>query len=685
MILKKLTMCNFRQFRGTQEMVFASTEETPGKNITVIFGENGRGKTGVFRALMFCLYDERQLSQDGDLAEDELALANRHELESRSSAENDPVRSYVELAFSHGHTAYVLRRGVLAMRHNARTIEERDEVRLTVQKYGSNTEVITDPQQIARHVNDVLDHGVREYFLFDGEKIERLTRASAQQRQEVSKGIRNLLNIDALESAIRGMDTACRNLNREIEGRSTGEYRKVVKQISDTTDNLSEIRKRIEEIDAESERAAEQKQKVDKELAKYQDIASLLKERRELEQQRADVEEKLAGLLAEIRTKTGKTGAALIQDTLLRVFRYIDERKKKGEIPPEIRGDLIEKLLADKACICGRDIHEGTEPHRRILEWLKRSGDASVSDAALELWRHLASITSRIDDDRQSAETLLQRQAETKHELRRIETTLEELAQQIGGSERQDAAQLESHRSSIEGKMVALMAEKQRLQGDLERLTAELDRLTVQRKRLEKDEGHRSELISRYDLASEVASALQSVFDDFKVEIKNRLGKEATEILARLLDRDGRSTLKQVVVKDDYSLQIMDRWGDQFLANISAGQRQIMSISFIAALAKAAAGGQMLEMPLFMDTPFGRLSFDHRKNLILEIPDLCAQWILLATDTELRRLEATLLLSNGRWGKFYLLKGTGEGSTVIEERMPREAISILRQEQESPR
>ena len=201
---------------------------------------------------------------------------------------------------------------------------------------------------------------------------------------------------------------------------------------------------------------------------------------------------------------------------------------------------------------------------------------------------------------------------------------------------------------------------------------------------MEKDEGHRSELVLRYNLASEVATALQSVFDEFKVEVKNRLSKEATEILARLLDQDGRSNLKQVVVKDDYSLQIVDRWGDQFLANISAGQRQIMSIAFIAALAKAAAGGKMLEMPLFMDTPFGRLSFDHRKNLILEIPHLCAQWVLLATDTELRRLEGKLLLENGRWGKFYLLKGTGEGSTAVEERLPREALSILQQDQENP-
>ena len=80
-----------------------------------------------------------------------------------------------------------------------------------------------------------------------------------------------------------------------------------------------------------------------------------------------------------------------------------------------------------------------------------------------------------------------------------------------------------------------------------------------------------------------------------------------------------------------------------------------MSISFIGALAKAAAANSTLEMPLFMDTPFGRLSFEHRKNLMESIPNLCSQWVLLATDTEFTAQEANLLQQGGKWGRFYEL------------------------------
>jgi DNA sulfur modification protein DndD len=40
-------------------------------------------------------------------------------------------------------------------------------------------------------IDSILDRRVKDYFLFDGEKIERLTRASIEQRREISAGIRN--------------------------------------------------------------------------------------------------------------------------------------------------------------------------------------------------------------------------------------------------------------------------------------------------------------------------------------------------------------------------------------------------------------------------------------------------------------------------------------------------------------
>ncbi|MFW6030852.1 MAG: AAA family ATPase [Halanaerobiales bacterium] len=54
MKLKSIEVSNFKQYYGKQRIEFAGNEEDL-KNVTVIYGENGRGKTSLYRALMFAL------------------------------------------------------------------------------------------------------------------------------------------------------------------------------------------------------------------------------------------------------------------------------------------------------------------------------------------------------------------------------------------------------------------------------------------------------------------------------------------------------------------------------------------------------------------------------------------------------------------------------------------------------
>ena len=68
-----------------------------------------------------------------------------------------------------------------------------------------------------------------------------------------------------------------------------------------------------------------------------------------------------------------------------------------------------------------------------------------------------------------------------------------------------------------------------------------------------------------------------------------------------------------------------------------------------------------------MDTPFGRLSYEHRENLLVELPRITPQWVLLATETELGDREREQLKGSGKWGRYYYLKAEGEYVTKITE------------------
>lgn len=524
---------------------------------------------------------------------------------------------------------------------------------------------------------------MREYFLFDGEKIEKLTRASAEQRREVSAGVRRLLDIDTLETALKATGRLRRYLDAEIETRATGERARVIKHLRENEEGSAELEARVAAVDEELELAGQEKKHVDAELEKIREIRDLLNARTNMERKERNLEAQVNDLLQDMKKRTGKTALLLVRKTADKVFRNIDKRKQKHEIPSEIRRDLIDRIISEKCCICGTSIKPGTDEHRSILRWRNRTTDVLTEDSMLNLWRYLSGVRSHYEDIGVAAETAIQKYAVVKNELQVTRRKLEDLRHKIGSPERADAANLEKHRQQIERKIIRLEDEQSQAREELLVLQDERERLQQQRKEIEKEQGIRDEMSKRAALAAATSDALKKIHEEFTGETRDLIGTSATKYFRELLDDEGKKTLRDVVVDSDYSIQVYDRWRKPFLANISAGQRQIMSIAFIAALAGAAAGMDVLEMPLFMDTPFGRLSREHRRNLLVKVPEWCTQWVLLATDTEFGRFEAQILRSTRQWAHFYVLKGTGAGSTKIEPVYVNQADGLLREEAEA--
>ena len=101
----------------------------------------------------------------------------------------------MKVDFEHSQEKYSIKRSLLGMICDGEEIEQLGSVCLTVTQSDGNAMNYTRNDEINLKVNAILDKRVREYFLFDGEKIERLTRTTRNQKKEVEIGIKNLLNI----------------------------------------------------------------------------------------------------------------------------------------------------------------------------------------------------------------------------------------------------------------------------------------------------------------------------------------------------------------------------------------------------------------------------------------------------------------------------------------------------------
>jgi DNA sulfur modification protein DndD len=662
MIIERLDVENFRQFMGKQHIDFAVTK----KNVTVIYGANGRGKTGIFRALVFALYGERKLSQDGAISDKEISLVNKTALENAYKEGSSSVDASVRLSFVHRNQKYSINRELRAIQQKDKIFEEVRECKLELINKDGNTKIIKDPQEIEKIINGILDSRVKEYFLFDGEKMERLTRADSDQRRAVANGIRDMLNIDTLTKAQDALGKLKSYLSAEVTKKCPTEYAEILKAIDDNASEQKDVQIKLHEIRNELENGTSQLASLSKKLEEYSDIKHLLESRKTLKETETARQDDLKSAIIEISMHLSETGFLLARSATHGVFESLNQRVEKGEIPPELKAEFVEKLLAAGKCICGRNVLEKSPEWKTLLEWKKSvASEGEIKKDALKVWQNLSGLVQRDANIRDNLQILLQRYATEKHELGRISEKIEQISKKIGDSPTEDVAELENIRRNTAESIGRLKLQESNAQDKLDNLIAVEQKLIAQRTSKEKELQIRDVLVDRMKLAEDAFQCLGKIYNEFTEEIKQQLGDEATKIFQRLIDEESRKTLGSIKVDDKYSLQIVDKWGKSFLANISAGQRQIMSIAFITALAKAAAGGEIFEMPLFMDTPFGRLSNLHRQSLIENLPELCAQWILLATDTEFREEEELAFKQKGKLGEFYVLQPDGVGGTKL--------------------
>lgn len=662
MKLLRIDMENFRQFYGRQSIEFSNSE----KNITIIFGENGKGKTGIFRALMFGLYGNIYLPQDNK--KDKIHLINFHALE-----ENATATAIVRVEFENNAKRYIIERALQGCKFNSEVIEEEKEIKLY---YTNKTgDMCSDPiinrNDIEREINLILAEEVKDFFLFDAEKIDTLAKTDSTIKKEVKSAIVKLLQIDKLE---RSIDVTTDLLNKEN------------RRITKNSSNIDIINKEKEKDDKEEEiKFIEEKIELKKEniLSCNIDIENIkekLEENEEIRSVHAEINkiEIEKGLIND-NLKTAKQGIknSFFNDAhkLLMQDCYKDTKVYLNQILIDqkdlISIEIIEKSLDTMVCACcNTNLNEAKEALKSVLR-LKNNYKRS------ELTPLITKINSSINDFEIIREDKIQGIKNSLEKIRNLKDKIDYLDKKIYTLKQKskEFSQSEENLKGLENKL----EDKQRT---LESLKIEVNRLEGQVEEKQKDfkvlERQYDELIrknaetefdlKRLDYITTLNNNFKNIFKEYSDDIRLKLTQEATNIFRKLIDSKDKDLINKISINDKYEIDIYSWNGTKITQDISQGQRQVVALSFITGLAKVAAGNsENIDFPLFMDTPFGRISGNNRDNLIDNIPNLTSQWILLFTDTEFSIHEEMRFKSNNRLGKCYKLEQIKLGHSEIKK------------------
>ena len=365
----------------------------------------------------------------------------------------------------------------------------------------------------------------------------------------------------------------------------------------------------------------------------------------------------------DIRDIANRGFIPLAEPTLDFAKKILEEKRHRGEIPSGIRETFLNDLLADMQCICGRPIQDGSKEHQNILKRLNQSISATLEDTVLNTASDLNHLTQQVASIPRELKILMSKRRELNNEIESREGRLAEISEQLKDFDVEEVSNLEKIRQQQHEKITGLEAKINQMKGRIEQVEKDIAKSDEEIKKEQASEEKARHLQNCVTLATDSAKTAGEIYDRFADDMRKTIEDEAQSIFQQLIWKE--SHFQRIHLSADYQLDVIDRYGMAARPEMSAGERQVLSLAFIAGMAKVAREGETV--PLVMDTPFGRLSSDHRERITEHLPGIADQLILFVTDEELRdRDQARVNLEPKIGAEYQLIFDQHNSSTKIE-------------------
>jgi DNA sulfur modification protein DndD len=614
---------DYRQYKRTVPIDLRIAGD---RHINVIEGQNGAGKSNLLNAITLCFYDEEtHLETQEDQGLESEPLVNKRRLEEIN--EGDSASGYVEITLGKDEPKYIFTREFRTVkRENGEYSDATGDLRLR-QKFHKDWRDVPNPHT---RLSEILPTRVHEYFLFDGEQLDDFFNEKYTER--VESAILDVSHIELLNRSLTHINT----VRTELERTSTdyeGEAKRRREEYEEAEERLEELEERKEEYERDVKNANDRLDEVDEKLAGSSDPEVQRKlERREnlnkrLDEKRTELEEK--------RIKVAQhfvSSGSLIynEDALKFTLDQLEEMEDQGELPPRIQDWFIDQLMERGECICGASLEDDNKKKEHLKALRKKV--AVVTEGNIEGKIEIPHLISEADESLNSLLEGVSDITDIQDDIEGIERQLRDISKELEGKEIPedvDVAHLEQQRSDIEDRIRQMREDLGQLRGEIEQQEQKVkDRREAWQEELEKEE--------KYDVLAKKISFIDDAEDEMeeiRAEILKEVRNETKEYLNLYFnDLIWKDENYDVELTDEYQVKVYGPSGEKKLGSLSAGERQVLALSFMSALSKISG----FSAPLVIDTPLGRISSRPKRRIAQNLPDYLedTQITFLMTDEE---------------------------------------------------
>lgn len=627
--------------------------------VILIHGENMRGKTSLLRGIVWCLYGQLK-TQDGKNLE-LVKIINRPELRQHGETEFG-----VRLKFSHEGRIYDLHR------HGKASMSAAGQVHVT----GIAVSLLPeggDPvatEAISDQINSILDYEVADFFFFDGEMLsrfdERLRDEGSTARGFVRNQIERALGLPFLKSLVTDLSEIQDDISKDIQKslRLDTKAKKAVDDYNASSVALESARSDLDFLVSRQSEIEEQLSEIEQQLSASEELKAKFFEQRSWESKLEDASETIKDIEQQTRTylednwwfplasqlsERRAEAASRMQDS-------VEIERNRARLGLRLE-DARAKLSETTCRTCGQSLPKQAEEHihdeiAALEHQLDEFGSALDSDAMrrdftmADGFAGAQSVHARVVD-------LSRDHGRSRLKRRKAQQKIQEIDEDLQTNEI-DFASLESQRASLRQKSFDGKSLVTRAQDVLQKKRQENQALAQAMRKNPRVAPRDGRKLDYVGFAHEV---VRESIAEFSAIMRQSVESAATDLFSRLTTEPLYSG---VAISPDYTLRVLNDNGDP-VDLISAGGNQVMTMSFIGALAQCSAS----DAPMVMDTPFGRLDTGHRKSILNWIGELNTQTILFVQSGEYNASRDRSLLGD-RVGREYQIKRVSEEESVFE-------------------
>jgi DNA sulfur modification protein DndD len=663
MLLKSIKLKNFRQFQG-ESIAFAEGKD--GKNVTIILGENGTGKTTFAQAFFWCLYGETDFSDK--------SLLNKLVEKKLFPGQSDEVM--VELCLHHGAVDYTLTRKQVYTKYCPNKLKSDNTIFSIAKKDKTGNTIYVKPSLCESEVKSILPKELSKYFFFDGERIERMSKdiSTRKKATDFAEAVKGLLGLNGMSSAITHFNPKLRNsVIGSYEASYNSQSNSKIQEYTDTIERckiaINEIEKRIEELDSEIDLAEVKKDQKSEEIKKYAEGEKLQNEKEKL-QKKIEITEKMKSTMYPVicNSFNGSLSSFLSISMVQRAMEFLSNKDFSGIDIPFMNNKTIVYLLNRKTCICGTSLDSGTKAYNEVQKLISMLPPNSISNTVGDFKKTARNRANKLLDLQKQIKDNLAIISQQDDDLDNLKSDLIAIENKLIGDDVREKVRSINKEIQTCIQIISKDAEerdqKQRECGAKE---SEMKRADTERRNLTllDDKNKKIEIYKAY--AERIFTELQTVYDSSENKIRDRLQVTINDIFKQIYEGDLYLTIDE---KYHISVYANDYEGD---IETSTAQSIFVIFAFITGIIKMARenrnssdeNAKLLSSepyPLVMDAPLS--AFDKRriKTVCEGLPQTAEQVIIFIKDTDGELAEKYM---GNQIGNMHHLEKKNEFETVL--------------------